>query len=92
MAPASSRKRIKPNPQSEEPAATEVQPAEIPLPADTSLAKELSNTPSNDPTNNLRDHSSREVRFEVALEGYANTLPHVELVQQNLASKGGTGD
>jgi len=92
MAPASPRKRIKPNPQSEEPAATEVQPAQVPLPTDTSLAKELSNTPSNDATNNLRDHSSREVRFEVALEGYANTLPHVELVQQNLASKGGTGD
>ena len=69
MAPASPRKRIKPNPQSEEPAATEVQPAEIPLPADTSLAKELSNTPSNDATNNVRDHSNREVRFGSCLGG-----------------------
>ena len=74
MAPASPRKRIKPNPQSEEPVAAE-QPAQIPLPADTSLAKELPDTPSNDATNNLRDHSNREVRLGVALEGYANTLP-----------------
>jgi hypothetical protein len=74
MAPASPRKRIKPNPQSEEPAATEVQPAQVPLPADTSLTKELSTTPSNDAANNLRDHSNREVRLGVALEGYANTL------------------
>ena len=75
MAPASPRKRIKPNPESEEPAATEVQPAQIPLPVDASLTKGLSNTPPNDATNNLRDSSNREVCLGVPLEGYANTLP-----------------
>jgi hypothetical protein len=75
MAPASPRKRIKPNPESEEPAATEAQPAQIPLPVDASLTKGLSNTPSNDATNNPRDYSNREVRLGVTLEGYANTLP-----------------
>jgi hypothetical protein len=75
MAPASPRKRIKPNPESEEPAATEVQPAQIPLPIDASLTKGLSNTPSNDATNNPRDYSNREVRLGVTLEGYADTLP-----------------
>jgi hypothetical protein len=75
MAPASPRKRIKPNPQGEEPMATEVQPAQVQLPTDTSPTKELSNTPPNDATNNPRDHSNREVRHGVALEGYANTLP-----------------
>jgi hypothetical protein len=75
MAPASPRKRIKPNPEGEGPAATEVQTAQVPLPVDASLTKELSNTLSNDATNNSRDHSNREVRLGVVLEGYANTLP-----------------
>jgi hypothetical protein len=72
MAPASPRKRIKPNPEGEESTATEVQ---APLPVDASLTKELSNTPSNDAINNSRDHSNREVRLGDTLEGYANTLP-----------------
>jgi hypothetical protein len=66
MAPDGPRKRVKPNPNSEESTATEIPPTRIPLPADTTPTEESPRRPSQGAANNTKDHSNRAVRLAIA--------------------------
>ena len=66
MAPGGPRKRVKPNPDSEEPAPPEVPATQIPLPTETSPTEESPRRPPQTPANSTGDHSNRGVCLAAA--------------------------